>query len=85
MMYTPCHRLTAYATMRPFAFTTTKINFFCDPILFAICTSKIINKLIINQATMCTITMGAFTVFTVQYVQYYCSHYVQYNYKFKIL
>jgi hypothetical protein len=40
------------------------------------------NKLIINQAAARTITMGAFTVFT---VQYYLSHYVQYNYKFKRL
>jgi hypothetical protein len=37
------------------------------------------NKLIINQAAALTITMGAFTVFT---IQYYFSHYVQYNYKF---
>jgi hypothetical protein len=33
--------------------------FFCDHILFAICTSKIINELIINQAAVHTITMGA--------------------------
>jgi hypothetical protein len=32
------------------------------------------NKLIINQAAARTITMGAFTVFTVKYVQYYFSH-----------
>jgi hypothetical protein len=43
------------------------------------------NKLIINQAAARTITMGAFSVFTVQYVQYYFSHYVQYNYKLKRL
>jgi hypothetical protein len=36
-----------------------KIKFFCDPILFAICTSKIINKLTINQAAALTITIGA--------------------------
>jgi hypothetical protein len=41
------------------------LNFFCDPILFAVCTSKIINKLITNQAAARTITMGAFTAFTV--------------------
>jgi hypothetical protein len=35
------------------------LNFFCDPILFAICTSKIINKLIINQAAAWTKTLGA--------------------------
>jgi hypothetical protein len=39
-------------------------------------------KLIINQAAARTIIMGAFTEFT---VQYYFSHYVQYNYKFKRL
>jgi hypothetical protein len=33
--------------------------FLCDPISFAICTSKIINKLTINQASARTIAMGA--------------------------
>jgi hypothetical protein len=77
---TPGRRLTTYATYDRPHLRPQKFKFFCDPILFAICTSKIT-----NQAAARTITMGAFTVFKVQYVQYYFTHYVQYNYKFKRL
>jgi hypothetical protein len=85
-LVTPGRRLTPHATYGRPHLRPQKLKYlFSHPILFAFCTSKIINKLTINQAAARTITMGAFTVFTIQYVQYYFSQYVQYNYKFKRL
>jgi hypothetical protein len=55
-----------------------KCKYFCDSILFEICTSKIINKLIINQAAARTITMGASGKTGLPHTQ-------AYNYKFKRL
>jgi hypothetical protein len=54
-----CEKYTGSSTYDHPHLRPQKLNFFCDPILFAICTSKIINKLIINQAAARMITMGA--------------------------
>jgi hypothetical protein len=56
------HRVLNLQPMRLKTFCTYDhniLNFFCDPILFAICTSKLINILVMNQAVARTISIGA--------------------------